>query len=69
MRRRSFIQGIAASTAWPLAAGAQPTDGARRIGLLMGWSKNNAEFRGLVATFVEELARLGWVDGRNAQIE
>jgi putative tryptophan/tyrosine transport system substrate-binding protein len=69
MRRRSFIQGIAASIAWPPAAGAQPTDGARRIGLLMGWSKNNAELRGLVATFVEELARLGWVDGRNAQIE
>jgi putative ABC transport system substrate-binding protein len=70
MRRRDFIKVIVGSaTAWPLSAGAQPTDGARRIGLLMGWSKNNAEFRGLVATFVEELARLGWVDGRNAQIE
>ena len=69
MRRRNFIQGIAASTAWPLSVGAQPTDGTRRIGLLIGWSKNNPEFRGLVATFVEELARLGWVDGRNARIE
>jgi putative tryptophan/tyrosine transport system substrate-binding protein len=69
MRRRTFIQGITASTVWPLAAGAQPTDGTRRIGLLIGWSKNNPEFRGLIATFVEELARLGWVDGRNARIE
>jgi putative tryptophan/tyrosine transport system substrate-binding protein len=70
MRRRDFIKVIVGSaTAWPLSAGAQPMDGAKRIGLLMGWSKNNAEFQGLVATFVEELARLGWVDGRNAQIE
>jgi putative ABC transport system substrate-binding protein len=69
MRRRNFILGISASTAWPLAVGAQPTDGMRRIGLLIGWSKNNPEFRGLVAAFTEELARLDWVDGRNAQIE
>jgi putative tryptophan/tyrosine transport system substrate-binding protein len=69
MRRRNFILGITASTAWPLAVGAQPTDGTRRIGLLIGWSKKNPEFRGLVAAFTEELARLGWVDGRNAQIE
>jgi putative tryptophan/tyrosine transport system substrate-binding protein len=69
MRRRNFIQGIAASTAWPLAVNAQPTEGKRRIGLLMGWSKNNPQFRGFVATFVEELARLGWVDGHNARIE
>jgi putative tryptophan/tyrosine transport system substrate-binding protein len=69
MRRRNFIQGIAAFAAWPPVAGAQPTDGTRRIGVLMGWSKNNAEFRRLVSTFRDELARLGWVEGRNAQIE
>ena len=69
MRRRNFIQGIAASTAWPLVAGAEPTEGTRRVGLLIGWSKNNPELRDFVASFAEELARLDWVDGRNAQIE
>jgi ABC-type uncharacterized transport system substrate-binding protein len=69
MQRRNFIRGIAASAAWPFAAGAQPTDGTRRIGVLMGWSKNNAEFRRLASTFRDELARLGWIDGRNARIE
>ena len=69
MRRRNFIQGIAASTAWPLVAGAEPTEGTRRVGLLIGWSKNNPELRDFVASFADELARLGWIDGRNAQIE
>ena len=48
-----------AAFAWPLAVGAEQPDGLRRIGLLMGWSVSNPEFRGLVATFVEELAQLG----------
>ena len=36
---------------------------------LIGWSKNNPELRDCVASFADELARLGWIDGRNAQIE
>jgi len=70
MRRREFITLVGgAAFAWPLAVGAEQPDGLRRIGLLMGWSVSNPEFRGLVATFVEELAQLGWIDGRNARIE
>src|SRR5262249_29479469 len=41
----------------------------RRIGVLMGLSESDPEARGFVAAFVEELARLGWIDGRNARIE
>lgn len=70
MRRREFITLVGgAAFAWPLAVGAEQPDGLRRIGLLMGWSVSNPEFRGFVATFVEELAQLGWIDGRNARIE
>jgi putative tryptophan/tyrosine transport system substrate-binding protein len=37
--------------------------------VLMGISESDPENRGWFATFVEELARLGWIDGRNARIE
>jgi hypothetical protein len=42
---------------------------ARRIGVLMGLSESNPAFPRLVDAFVQELARLGWVDGHNARIE
>ena len=37
--------------------------------MLMGLSESDPEVRGFVAAFVEELARLGWIDGHNARIE
>jgi putative tryptophan/tyrosine transport system substrate-binding protein len=70
MRRREFIAGLgSAAVAWPLAARAQQGDRVRRVGVLMGWSESDPVFRGWGVTFAEELARLGWVDGRNARIE
>jgi hypothetical protein len=39
----------------------------RRIGVLMGTSESDAG--DYFAAFVEELARLGWTDGRNMRIE
>ena len=53
----------------PRVALAQKPDRVRRIGVLMGLSESDPEVRGFVATFVEELARSGWIDGRNAPIE
>ena len=70
MKRREFVTLVGgAAFAWPLAVSAEQPNGLRRIGLLMGWSASNPVFRGLVAAFVEELAQLGWIDGRNARIE
>jgi putative tryptophan/tyrosine transport system substrate-binding protein len=37
--------------------------------VLMGLSVGDPTLRGYVVAFVEELAKLGWIDGRNAQIE
>ena len=70
MRRRQFILLFCrAAITLPRVALAQKPDRVRRIGVLMGISESDPENRGWVATFVEELARLGWIDGRNARIE
>jgi putative tryptophan/tyrosine transport system substrate-binding protein len=67
MRRREFIAGLGSAAAWPLAARAQQRD-MRRIGILMGLTESDAESPFNITAFEGELARLGWVDGRNARI-
>jgi putative tryptophan/tyrosine transport system substrate-binding protein len=70
VRRRQFILLFCgAAITLPRVALAQKPDRVRRIGVLMGISESDPEARGWFATFVEELARLGWIDGRNARIE
>src|SRR5215467_10542845 len=66
MRRREFIRLIGGSVAaWPLAARAQQSERVRRVGVLMGYPEAQSEF----ASFVQELQKLGWVDGRNLRID
>jgi putative ABC transport system substrate-binding protein len=67
--RRDFITLLGGAAAgWPLAARGQQPERMRRIGVLMGWSENDAQFRSWIDTLVEGLAQLGWGDGRNVQI-
>jgi hypothetical protein len=67
MQRREFVTALGSAAAWPLIARAQQPDRMRRIGVLMGSSETEAGT--FFAAFVEELARLGWTDGRNVRIE
>jgi putative ABC transport system substrate-binding protein len=67
MRRREFIAGIAAVTAWPAHA-QQPTRRLRRIGVLMGWTNAGAN-RANFEAFVDRLVQLDWVEGRNVHVE
>jgi putative ABC transport system substrate-binding protein len=70
MRRRTFITLLGgAAAAWPLAARAQRGERMRRIGVLMGWTDADPEFRSWLSAFLEEMERLGWAEGRNLQIE
>jgi putative ABC transport system substrate-binding protein len=66
MRRRRFIQGIAAFAAWPLAARAQET---RHIGVLMNVGPEHPEGEPYVAAFRQALQQLGWTEGRNIRID
>jgi putative ABC transport system substrate-binding protein len=70
MRRREFITLLGGAAAgWPLAARAQQPGAIRRIGVLMGWSESDPEYRARVAVFVQVLAQLGWADGRDVRID
>jgi putative ABC transport system substrate-binding protein len=69
MKRRDFIAGLAGTKAWPIAARAQQRDRLRRVGMLWGLSENDPEAQSFLAVVIQELARLGWVEGRNVRID
>jgi putative tryptophan/tyrosine transport system substrate-binding protein len=69
MKRRELIAGLGAAAAWPMAVRAQQGDHLRRIGVLMGGAGSDPLWQSYVAAIREGLAKLGWVEGRNLQIE
>jgi putative tryptophan/tyrosine transport system substrate-binding protein len=68
MHRREFLLGSAAA-AWPLAAHAQQRDDIRRIGFLIGLPADDADGQARLATFRRGMAALGWIVGRNLEME
>jgi putative ABC transport system substrate-binding protein len=70
MNRREFITLLAGgAAAWPLALPAQQRDRVRRIGVLMPLDENDPLAKSEVSSFLQALADLGWVDGRNVRME
>src|ERR1700738_9999 len=70
IRRRELIAALGgAAAAWPLAARAQQPDRVRRSGVLMGYAESDSDAQAWYATFREALQKLGWTEGRNAQID
>jgi putative ABC transport system substrate-binding protein len=68
--RRYFVSCLGgAAAAWPLAARAQQTERVRRIGVLTFSAESDQEGQSSVAAFREELRRLGWMEGRNSEID
>ena len=68
--RRDFITllGGAAAT-WPLAARAQQGGPMRRVGALMPGSETDMEEQSRVTGFQQGLAKTGWTNGHNVQID
>ena len=70
MQRRNFIRLLGgAAVAWPLAARAQQSDRARRIGVLVAATADDGDYQARIAAFQQGLQQLGWNDGRNVQID
>ena len=66
MSRRQFITLLCGAAAWPMAAYAQRIP---QIGVLMGVAESDPEGQARIAAFRQGLTDLGWVDGRNLQVE
>jgi putative ABC transport system substrate-binding protein len=69
MRRREFIAGLASAVAWPAMARAQQTDRMRRVGVLMDAAESSSDGQARIAAFRGILQGLGWIEGRNIQID
>jgi putative ABC transport system substrate-binding protein len=69
MKRREFITLLGGTAvAWPVAAWGQQLERMRRVGVLIG-SEDNKGARALFAEFQQALEQLGWIYGRNVQID
>ncbi len=69
MKRREFITLLGGAVAWPLAARAQQPERVRRIGVLMGQAATDPVSQARNAAFLQGLQELGWMTGRNVEIE
>jgi putative ABC transport system substrate-binding protein len=70
MRRREFLSlvgGLAAS--WPLEARTQQAERVRRMGVLSAFAEGDSEWQARLDPLLAGLQRLGWLVGRNLQIE
>src|SRR5215813_12999186 len=65
IRRRDFISALGGAAAWPIMARAQQPERIRRVDALMGYPEAQSE----LASFLQELQKLGWVEGRNLRID
>ena len=70
MKRRDFIKVVAGSAAaWPLVAHAQQGERTRRVTVLVGLDEQDFEAQKRVKAFRAGMRDLGWIEGRNIQIE
>jgi len=69
MKRREFITLLGGAAAWPLAARAQQADRVRRIGALFPIAESDPEQAARRAALQQTLERLGWMEGKNVQLD
>jgi putative ABC transport system substrate-binding protein len=70
--RRRYAVGLLAGAAvvpWPIATRAQQAERLRRVAVLMGDAESDPEGQSRIGGFLQELRRLGWVEGHTIQIE
>jgi putative ABC transport system substrate-binding protein len=68
--RRKFLATLSGAVAWPLAARAQQAERVRRVGVVLPSEEgDDQEPQGRLVGFVQALRDLGWVEGRNVQLD
>jgi ABC-type uncharacterized transport system substrate-binding protein len=68
VRRRDFIAILGTAAAWPSVA-VRAQERTRHIGVLLPAAADDSRFQSFFGAFLQELARLGWTDGRNVRID
>jgi putative tryptophan/tyrosine transport system substrate-binding protein len=69
MRRRQFIALLGGAATWPVVVRAQQNERMRRIGVLLPSGAEDPEYEARMKAFTDRLVQLGWIEGRNVQIE
>jgi putative ABC transport system substrate-binding protein len=70
MQRREFITLLGgAAVAWPIATYAQQAERIRRVAVLMPLAQDDPVGPPRIAALLQELQRLGWIVGRNLEID
>ena len=69
MERREFITLLGGAAAWPLAARAQQSERAKRVGALMYLAEDDPDSPARVAALGRALRELGWIEGSNVRID
>ena len=70
MRRREFIiTFLGGGAVWPLALRAQQDERVAKLGILMPYAEGDVEVLRRLTIFHGQLRDLGWIEGRNLEIE
>jgi putative ABC transport system substrate-binding protein len=70
MKRREFLSGLGgAAAAWPSIAQSQQSGRMQRVVVLIGLAEDDPIAKSRVAAFQQGFQALGWMDGRNVQID
>jgi putative tryptophan/tyrosine transport system substrate-binding protein len=68
VRRRELLALLGTAAAWPISTHAQG-ERMRRIGVLMSLGQSDPEGQTRIKALLEGLRALGWIEGRNLQID
>jgi putative tryptophan/tyrosine transport system substrate-binding protein len=69
MNRRAFIVLVGGVALYPMGVRAQQYDRLRRVGVLIPLAENDEESKARLNVFEQTLQQLGWVKGRNIQLD
>src|SRR5262245_33088935 len=68
-KRREFITLVGGVVTWPVMARGQQSERMRRVGVLQVQPETDADFRSWRMLFAARLRELGWINGKNLQID
>src|SRR3954469_3533965 len=69
MKRRDFVKVVVGAAAWPSLGRAQQAERKKRIGVLISRAENDPEGQSYVRAFRKGLEQVGWLPGRNVEID